>query len=112
LVEEDEYLYTESEEEPKEEKIAIPTQPSGNSLNLNITGATVGVISSLIKNSEEASLQQPFEFLDNNNRTILSYVDNIYSCEGGFFSLNQITIKQTPGLGWYNNSFNCICINY
>jgi hypothetical protein len=101
IVEEDEDLYTESEEESKENKIAIPSQPSGNNLNLNITGATVGIVSSLIDKTSQATLQQPFEFIDSNNRTILSYVDGIYSCEGGFFSVNQITIRQTPGLGWY-----------
>jgi hypothetical protein len=101
LVEEEEDNYTESEEDSKDNKIAIPSQPSGNSLNLNITGATVGIVSSLIDKTSQATLQQPFEFIDSNNRTILSYVDNIYSCEGGFFSVNQITIRQTPGLGWY-----------
>jgi hypothetical protein len=79
----------------------IPSQPARNNSSLNFTSATIGIISSLIKNTEEATLQQPFEFIDSNNKTILSYVDNIYSCEGGFFSVNQITIKQTPGLGWY-----------
>jgi ABC-type dipeptide/oligopeptide/nickel transport system permease component len=32
---------------------------------------------------------------------IYSYVDNIFSCEGGFYSANQITVRQTPGLEWY-----------
>jgi hypothetical protein len=53
----------------------------------------------LIK-TEQASLQQPFEFVDS-NKTIYSYIDDIFSCEGGFYSVNQITIRQTPGLGLY-----------
>jgi hypothetical protein len=55
----------------------------------------------LIQDTKEATLQQPFEFVDNNNKTILSYVDNIFRCEGGFFSTSQITVRETPGVGWY-----------
>jgi hypothetical protein len=70
IVEEEENLYTESEEESQENKIAVPSQPSENSSNLSLAGTTVGVISSLISNSKQASLQQPFEFIDSNNKTI------------------------------------------
>jgi hypothetical protein len=56
-------------------------------------GLAVGLAMSLINSSQQATLQQPFEFVDNDNKTVLSYVDNIFSCEGGFFSTNHITVR-------------------
>jgi hypothetical protein len=97
---EEEDSYTESDNEEQENNVVIPSQP-GNSSNLSLAGATVGVMTSLISKTDQATLQQPFEFFDSNNRTVLSYIDGIYSCEGGFFSTNQITVRQTSGLGWY-----------
>jgi hypothetical protein len=66
-----------------------------------LSGTLAAVVSSVIEKTQEATLQQPFEFVDNNNKTVLSYIDNIFSCEGGFFSTNQITVRETPGVGWY-----------
>jgi hypothetical protein len=97
LVEED--IYTDSEELLQESDISSASKHRNNS-NISFASATVGEITSLIEKTYESSLQQPFEFVGNNN-TIYSYLDNIFSCEGGFYSANQITVRQTPGLGWY-----------
>jgi hypothetical protein len=99
IVEED--METDNYEILQESDISSSSHQHRNSSNSSFASVTAGVITSLIKKTQEVSLQQPFEFVDENNKTILSYIDNIFSCEGGFYSIDQITVCQTPGLGWY-----------
>jgi hypothetical protein len=81
-------------EEEEEDILQGSSQSLRNSIKRASTGVVGGVVVSLIKKGD--ALTDSVLFKDG-EKTVHSFVENVYKCKGDFYSLNPISEWKNPG---------------